>query len=137
MIIEFQPYLDRRRALASSADVAPSAIKNPFATPFDDAPEAYRASFKHLWPLVHAAISKRDLSPTDTERRLGVISNLVLYLVEGWPEKLTSFLWRKCGEGCLEERVLRELLPLIDRTAAAAKLKPIEQVKAEQENRDP
>jgi hypothetical protein len=141
MIIEFQPYLERRRNLKSTARsrcVDSPGVKpklrdwplesNLFRTPFDDAPDAYREGFKRLWVKVHQAIGQNDCSPIDTERRLGMVSNEALYMIEGWPERLKSFVWRKYGEGCVSRGDLADLISSIDSQAFMASLKPHESV---------
>lgn len=136
MIIEFQPYLERRRNLTSTVDSPGLRPKSSdvkveedlFRTPLDDAPEAYREGFKNLWIRVHQAIRSSDCSPIDTERRLGIVSNQALYMIEGWPERLKSFLWKKYGEGFVQHADLAELFSKIDRLAALDVLRPRESV---------
>lgn len=101
-------------------------------TPFDGAPVEYQNSFRELWPQVHAAIGERDLYAIETDRRLGMISNLAMYLVDSWPASLKTFLYRKYGEGCVTEAALTVLLTQIDRTASQARLQPLDQVQSEQ-----
>ncbi|QHF00476.1 hypothetical protein LCG56_29240 (plasmid) [Pseudomonas cannabina pv. alisalensis] len=132
MIIAFQPYLERRRNLksttpSSSIDSQSAEPKSnvalvdsdQFRTPFDDAPESYREGFKSLWVRVHKTIGPKDFSPIDTERRLGMVSNQALYMIEGWPEGLKSFIWKKYGEGCVPHGDLVELILIIDSLAAS------------------
>lgn len=139
MIIDFLPYLERRRSKQSLADHLKMDMTFSSESPRSFAPSAvdyelteYRSAFLHLWPRVHAAILPNDLYANDTDRRLGLISNLALYLVDSWPANLKGFLYRKFGEGCLTQASLNELLPLIDMTASKARLRPLDQVKSEQ-----
>lgn len=110
---------------------AKRSVDDPYASPFDKAPEAYQRAFKTLWPQVHTALQARDRSPTVSERRLGIVSHLALYLVDSWPESLKSFLWAKYGEGCFSADVRANLFWLIDNAASLAHLRPFEVVAAE------
>nr|WP_193069101.1 hypothetical protein [Pseudomonas fluorescens] len=137
MIIAFQPYLERRRNQKSTtplssidsqsaepkSDVA-VVDSDQFRTPFDDAPESYRDGFKSLWVRVHKTIGPRDCSPNETERRLGMVSNQALYMMEDWPEGLKSFIWKKYGEGCVPYCDLIELILIIDSLAASVTPRP-------------
>lgn len=135
MIIAFQSYLERRRNLKStpplrSVDSHSSEPKSKvedsgqLRTPFDDAPEPYREGFKSLWIRVHKVIGPRDCTPIDTERRLGTVSNQALNMIEGWPERLKSFIWKKNGEGCVLHGDLMGLIETIDSLSELASLKP-------------
>lgn len=137
MIIAFQPYLESRRKLKTTppfssvfsqgaepeSDVAP-IDSDHFCTPFDDAPEAFTEGFKSVWVRVHKTIGPRDCSPIDTERRLGMVSNQALYMIEGWAERLKSFIWKKHGEGCFPHGELTELILIIDSLAASVTPRP-------------
>lgn len=140
MIIEFKACQTRARSChvrqpftgtVIALPVAKRSADDPYASPFDTAPVAYQRAFKTLWPQVHAALQARDRSPTVSERRLGMVSHLALYLVDSWPESLKSFLWAKYGEGCFSADVRANLFWLIDNAASLAHLRPFEVVAAE------
>lgn len=140
MIIEFQPRqggatpskpVQELTGIVIAFPAARRPAGDPYGSPFDKAPVEYQRAFKTLWPQVHAALRARDRSPTVSERRLGTVSHLALYLVDSWPESLKSFLWAKYGEGCFSADVRVNLFWLIDNAASLANLRPFEVVAAE------
>ncbi|MGE8067094.1 hypothetical protein [Pseudomonas sp. NPDC089569] len=96
----------------------------------EDIPAQYESALAALWRKVHTSI-ERDIYKNQTEARLGDLSNRALYRVDGWPESLKSFLWRKHGDGCMLLSTVNTLEAEIDQVAALVTLRPIHIVQAE------